>query len=103
MTGFGRHHVLKAHRRKAKKPKWRPEYSDQLSGAARVILIPDNDEPGQAHMRNIARQLRGKVAELRWLDLPGLPTKGDVSDWLNQGHTVAELLALVERLPWLIQ
>ena len=84
---------------KAKKPKWRPEYSDQLSGAARVILIPDNDEPGQAHMRNIAHQLRGKVADLRWLDLPGLPTKGDVSDWLNQGHTVAELLALVEQSP----
>ena len=84
---------------KAKKPKWRPEYSEQLSGAARVVLIPDNDEPGQAHMRNIARQLRGKVADLRWLELPGLSTKGDVSDWLNQGHTAAELFALVEQAP----
>ncbi len=84
---------------KAKKPKWRREYSEQLSGAARVVLIPDNDQPGQAHMMNIARQLRGKVTDLRWLDLPGLPTKGDVSDWLNQGHTVAELLALVEQAP----
>jgi len=84
---------------KAKKPKWRTEYSEQLSGTSRVVLIPDNDEPGQAHMRNIARQLRGKVGDLRWVELPGLPTKGDVSDWLNQGHTVAELLALVEQAP----
>ncbi|CDH43806.1 hypothetical protein [Candidatus Contendibacter odensensis] len=84
---------------KAKKPKWRTEYSEQLSGAARVVLIPDNDEPGQAHMLNIARQLRGKVTELRWLELPGLPIKGDVSDWLNQGHTVAELFALAEQAP----
>ena len=83
----------------SQKPKWRREYTDQLSGAIRVNLIPDNDDIGRAHMMNVARQLRGKVGDLRWVELPGLPTKGDVSDWLNQGHTVAELLALVEQAP----
>ncbi|HOW76627.1 MAG TPA: VapE family protein [Candidatus Competibacteraceae bacterium] len=77
--------------------KWRPEYTEQLSGAARVILLPDNDAPGKAHMRHVAQQLHGKVADLRWLELPGLPDKGDVSDWLNAGHTVDELRALVEQ------
>jgi predicted P-loop ATPase len=81
----------------SQKPKWRKEYTAQLAGAARVILIPDNDAPGRAHMRHIASQLQGKVSDLRWLALPGLPDKGDVSDWLNSGHTVEELAALMEQ------
>ena len=77
------------------KPKWRKDYTEQMTGARRVILLPDNDDAGRAHMLNIAKELQGKVGELRWLELPGLPEKGDVSDWLDQGHTVDELLALI--------
>ncbi len=80
------------------KAKWRPEYTAQLAGAARVILIPDHDEPGRAHMAHIAKTLRGKVGDVRILELPGLSgAKGDndVSDWLNKGHTVEELRGLV--------
>jgi len=80
------------------KAKWRPEYTAQLAGAARVILVPDNDDAGRAHMAYIATQLRGKVGDVRIVELPGLSgAKGDndVSDWLNQGHTVEELRALV--------
>ncbi len=81
------------------KAKWRREYIAQLAGAARVVLLPDHDEPGRAHMQTLAHALRGQVSEVRMLELPGLPDKGDVSDWLNQGHTVAELLALMEQAP----
>lgn len=82
--------------------KWRPEYTTQLSGAARVVLIPDHDEPGLAHMRFIAQSLRGKVGSVRIVELPGLSgAKGDndVSDWLNAGHTAEDLLALAEEAP----
>lgn len=79
--------------------KWKVEYTEQLAGAARVVLVPDNDTPGRAHMVHIARQLKGKVSKIHWLELPGLPDKGDVSDWLNQGHTVAELLELADAAP----
>ena len=81
------------------KAKWRREYTTQLAGAARAVLLPDNDEPGRAHMAHIATQLRGKVGDVRMLTLPGLSgAKGDndVSDWLNKGHTVEELRALAE-------
>lgn len=81
------------------KPKWRKEYTAQLAGAARVMLIPDHDEPGRAHMAAIAQALRGKVGDVRTLELPGLSgAKGDndVSDWLNAGHTAEDLLALAE-------
>ncbi len=78
------------------KAKWRKEYTAQLAGAARVILIPDHDEPGKAHMRFIAQALRGNVGDIRTVELPGLPEKGDVSDWLDQGHSVDELRELAE-------
>ncbi len=75
------------------KPKWRDSYTAALAGAD-VVLLPDSDEPGRAHMRHVAAALAGK-ARVRWLELPGLPEKGDVSDWLSTGHTVADLTALV--------
>ena len=42
------------------KPKWRKEYTAQLAGAARVVLLPDHDDPGCAHMRAIAQALKGR-------------------------------------------
>lgn len=81
-----------------KKPKWRKEYTAQLAGAAQVVLIPDHDAPGRAHMAHIAQQLRGKVVDLRWLELPDLPLKGDLSDFLLK-HTAEELLALAAQAP----
>jgi putative DNA primase/helicase len=36
---------------------------------------------------------------VRVVDLPGLPPKGDVSDWLDAGHDAAELRAILEDAP----
>lgn len=58
-----------------------------------VVLCPDNDEPGRDHMRAIAASL-GKV---RWLELPGLPEKGDIADWKGSDD---ELDALVSNAPF---
>jgi len=76
--------------------KWLPEYSDSLRGRA-VVALPDNDKPGRAHMEKAARALGGIAASFRVVVLPGLPDKGDICDWLNAGHTIAELQELVER------
>ena len=89
----------------SQKPKWRFDYTKQLSGLNSLVLLPDNDEPGRAHMANIASQMQGKVSEIIMLDLglrlPDLKAGGDVSDWLNEGHSVEELLELVSRCePW---
>ncbi len=48
-----------------------------------VILIPDNDEPGRDFMRRVADMLQGVARHIGWLDPPGVPPKGDVSDWFN--------------------
>jgi putative DNA primase/helicase len=68
--------------------KWCHAYTEQLAGATRVVLLPDNDDPGRAHMHAVASALHGKVAEVRTLVLPDLPVKGDVSDWLDAGHGI---------------
>jgi hypothetical protein len=75
--------------------KWRSEYTEHFRGR-HVVLIPDNDNPGRRHMTTVATSLYGLAASIKWLDLPGLPEKGDASDWLDQGGTLAELKRLIK-------
>ncbi len=77
--------------------KWRPEYAEQLRGASRVVIIPDNDEPGRKHADQVARSLAGIVSELRIVELPG-PGK-DVSDWLTASGTREELERFADDAP----
>lgn len=78
--------------------KWRDHYSDYLVGAD-VVIIPDDDEPGREHAERVAQSLVGKAKSIRILELPDLPPKGDVSDWLEAGGTKEEFLALAEAAP----
>jgi putative DNA primase/helicase len=78
--------------------KWRPEYNQTLAGR-QVIILPDNDPPGRDHAAQVARSLRGVAASVKIVALPGLPPKGDVSDWLAAGGTVEKLWELVEVTP----
>ena len=75
--------------------KWRPEYTETLRGRT-VVILPDNDEAGLNHARQISVALRGVAASVRVLRLPGLQDKGDVSDWLDAGGTAEELASLIE-------
>ena len=78
--------------------KWRDAYADQLAGAE-VVVLPDHDKAGRDHAEAVARSLAGKAARIRLLELPGLPDKGDVSDWFAQGGTVEAFNNLVEAAP----
>ena len=61
---------------------WRDEYSQTLKGKD-VVLIPDNDDQGRKHMTKIAASLQNVAKSLKWVELPGLPIKGDVSDFIE--------------------
>lgn len=78
--------------------KWREEYKEALTGRD-VVLLPDNDEVGRKHVEKIAKSLKGIAKSVRVLELPGLPDKGDVSDWIQAGGTKEELKRLVEECP----
>lgn len=75
--------------------KFRGEYADQLAGKM-VAVLPDNDRPGYERAELIAQTLKGKAAECVIVALPGLPEKGDVSDWIAAGGTHSQLLDLLE-------
>jgi hypothetical protein len=48
-----------------------------------VVLLPDHDAAGRHHAEMVGASLAGIAGEVRLLELPGLPEKGDVSDWLD--------------------
>jgi energy-coupling factor transporter ATP-binding protein EcfA2 len=79
--------------------KWRKEHSECLKDRT-VIVIPDNDDAGRDHAQKVAQSLRKNTTQtVRILELPDLPEKGDVSDWLDAGGTVDELLKLKTSTP----
>jgi hypothetical protein len=62
--------------------KWRPEFADWFKGRT-VYVPPDNDEPGRKHAAEVRESLLKVAAQVRVVALPGLPEKGDVSDWID--------------------
>lgn len=80
---------------------WLPQYTEALQGH-HVVLLPDNDTAGRAHMRKIGSSIANVAKSLRVLELPGIAEKGDVSDWLEKGGTRSELLDLIDKQsqPW---
>lgn len=77
--------------------KWRAEYSECMKDKD-VILIPDNDEKGRAHMLQVAQSLEGIAKSIKLIELDGLPEKGDFSDWIVKyadGAEAAERLSLM--------
>ena len=64
--------------------KWRDDYARQLvsAGAQRVVVLPDHDEPGQRHAEQVATSCRSVGLTVVVIALPGLPAKGDVSDFI---------------------
>ena len=78
--------------------KWRPEYNEHFRGRS-VYIVPDNDDPGREHAQQVAQALHGIAKGIKVVELPGVPEKGDLSDWLDQGGTKAELAELVKASP----
>lgn len=74
--------------------KWLDGYSETLRNTD-VAILPDNDKAGEKHAEKVALSLYNAGARSRIVRLPGLPEKGDVSDWLNAGGTSDELARLV--------
>lgn len=73
--------------------KWKPEYNRWLRDKV-ANIISDNDKAGEKHAEDIARQLATVACEVRIVFLPGLPPKGDFSDWKDAGGRKEELLKL---------
>ena len=80
---------------------WRDDYADQIkaAGVEEVIICPDNDDAGRGYARRAGASLSRLGVVVRILELPGRAPKGDVSDWLDAGHTREELDQLAAVAP----
>jgi putative DNA primase/helicase len=78
--------------------KWKPELTKWFKDRD-VYIIPDNDKPGRDHGDKVARALAPVASSVRIIHLAGLPDKGDVSDWLDAGGDIANLINLCEAAP----
>lgn len=76
-----------------------------VASDALIVILPDNDSPGEHHAERVAADLvqhrhDGRLV-VKVVPLPGLGNGADVYDWLEAGHTRDELLALVASTgPW---
>jgi GTPase SAR1 family protein len=91
---------------------------DKHFAGAQIVVIPDNDPqatvkktgelrfhdddrpvlPGQDHAKAVATRLMDIAKDVKHLELPGLPLKGDVVDWLDGGGNIDQLYDLVDVL-----
>ena len=70
---------------------WQDRYAPPLAGRT-VIIVPDNDSDGERYCKDAGASLLAVGCTVKVCRLPGLPDKGDVSDWLLQmGHTKDDL------------
>ena len=78
--------------------KWKADFARYFVGK-HAIILPDNDDAGRKHGQMVARNLAPVAASVKLVELPSLPEKGDVSDWLAAGGTLEALAVLVEDAP----
>ncbi|MEL7640788.1 MAG: AAA family ATPase [Solidesulfovibrio sp.] len=76
--------------------KWKDDYNGHFAGR-HVVILEDNDDPGREHGAMVAKALYPVAASVKVVDLPDLPEKGDISDWIITGGTKDALLALADQ------
>ena len=73
--------------------KWLPSYAKSLTGAKRVIVLPDNDTVGRKHANQVLASLNGTPGFC--VTLPNLPHKGDAADWVAAGGNREQFINIV--------
>ena len=75
--------------------KWLKNYTESLEGK-RVVILPDNDIPGEKHAEIVVQAIRHRVKELR---IVKVPTGKDASDWIAAGATREAIEQAISEAP----
>ncbi len=83
--------------------KWKSEFCEHFIGR-RIFVLPDNDFAGKSHagaLKNFFQSANSAESPyyVRRVDLPKLPPKGDIADFLASGGSITEVLELCEAAP----
>jgi KaiC/GvpD/RAD55 family RecA-like ATPase len=79
---------------------FKPELVPYFTGK-HVAVLGDNDEPGRAHELKVAALLAPVAKSLKIVELPDLPAKGDVTDFINAGGSLEQIRELYRKAqPW---
>lgn len=78
--------------------KWDSSYNPFFKDKV-VYIIPDNDDAGRNHAAHIFSQLKAVAADCKIVELPGLPDKGDVSDYFANGGTIEQFRETAAKAP----
>ncbi len=81
----------------------------ELAGK-QVCILPDNDGPGRAYAKTVAKILTGlqPPARVKIVELPGLPEHGDIVDFVDERDSVetADIVrgidSLIDAAPWFV-
>ena len=71
------------------------EWLDHFRGR-HIVILPDNDGPGREHAAAVAAALLSVATSVRIVELPGLPPKGDITDWRDAGGTLEQFQELLQ-------
>lgn len=79
---------------------FKPDLARYFAGKD-VAILPDNDEPGRKHAAMVARLLHPVAHSVKIVEIPELPLKGDVSDFIAKGGTLDQINTLyVKAAQW---
>lgn len=56
-----------------------------------IAIFPDNDQAGRDHAMKVAALLAMAAKSIKIVELPNLPEKGDVSDFVSAGGTIDQI------------
>lgn len=76
--------------------KWNDSYS-QYFKSAKVVLLPDNDNSGIEFANKVKAAILNYCFRVKVLVISN-KEKGDVSDWLEEGHNIMELYELLKEV-----
>nr|UVN03559.1 MAG: helicase [Bacteriophage sp.] len=78
--------------------KWLNNYSKYFRGA-RVVILTDNDETGKKFGIEIKSKIRNYAHSIKVYTISD-KEKGDITDWINEGHTKEEFKEIIEEIEW---
>ena len=78
--------------------KWLDSYSKYFKGA-NVVILPDNDEAGQSFAKEIKSKLKNYAHATKLITISD-KLKGDITDWINEGHDLNDFLDILKKHNW---